>query len=345
MDACSKRKEQGAIVVLVAVALIALIGMAALTIDVGQLVFAAQVAQDVADAGALGAGLELPDSGLAQSVALEIVEANNESAGGFTATCQPDDGDIQFWGANETIPDFGLLGDYAWGMRVTVHIPVDYVFAPVLGQEGATVQRSCTVVRMPVGGVPICPMWISYETNYQYGQEQQLLMADGPHFANIPGSFSWLEPPSGDTNIVLDLLRGYQVPYEDIVANYVSINDICTARTGLAVGQWAKALDTSPDGLARMDRAMWEPWTGDTFDSFHNDNPRIIIVPMCEYIGGTGDNAEFQIHAFGAFYIESINSKKKPYSINGRFIEYHLPGAAGDPLAPETGLWTVKMVQ
>ena len=94
-----------------------------------------------------------------------------------------------------------------------------------------------------------------------------------------------------------------------------------------------------------MDRAMWEPWTDDTFDNFHNDNPRVIIVPMAEYLGGTGTGAQFQIHAFGAFYLESINSKNKPYSINGRFIQYTLPGAAGDPLSPETGLWTVKMVQ
>jgi len=337
--------QDGVIMVWVVVALMALLGMAALTVDVGRLAIAAQVAQDIADAAALGAGPELPSEGTAQYVALSLVTANNESSGGFTATCSPMYGDIAFWGPNDTVPGFGALGSAAWGMRVTVHIPIDYIFARVLGLEGATVSRSCTVVRMPVGGVPICPMWVSYDTDYLYGQEQQLLMADGPHCANIPGSFGWLAPPSGENDLFLDLLRGYQIPYEDIVANYVSIGDICTATTGLSVGQWAKALDTAPDGLARMDRAMWEPWAGDTFDNFHNDNPRIMIVPMCEYLGGTGDNAQFQIRAFGAFYIESINSKKKPYSINGRFIQYTLPGADGDPLSPETGLWTVKMVE
>ena len=329
----------------VVVALIALLGMAALTVDIGQLAIAAQVAQDVADAAALGAGQELPIYSTAQSVALDLVTINNESTSGFTANCSPDSGDITFWGPNETIPDFGLLGSYAWGVRVTAHVPVDYVFGPVLGLEGATISRTCTVVRMAVGGVPICPMWISYETDYQYGQEQQLLMADGPHYANVPGSFGWLEPPSGDTNLFLDLLRGYQLSYEDIVDNFVSIDDVISARTGVAVGQWAKALHTSPDGLARMDRAMWEPWTDDTFDSFHNDNPRIMIVPMAEYLGGTGTGAQFQIHAFGAFYIESINSRIPPYAINGRFIEYTLPGSDGDALSPETGLWTVTMVE
>jgi len=342
---CTKHRERGVVMVWVVVALIALLGIAALTVDVGQLAIAAQVAQDVADAAALGAGLELPEYSTAQSVALSLVAVNNESLGGFTASCSPDDGDVTFWGANETIPDFGLLGSYAWGMRVTAHVPVDYVFAPVLGLEGATISRSCTVVRMPVGGVPICPMWISYETDYQYGEEQQLLMADGPHYANIPGSFGWLEPPSGDTNLFLDLLRGYQIPYEDMVANYVSVDDVITARTGVAIGHWAPALKTSPDGLARLDRALQEPWAGDTFDSFHDDNPRIIIVPMCEYLGGTGTGAQFQIRAFGAFWLESVNTTGQPRSITGRFIQYHIPGSAGDALSPETGLWTVKMVK
>ena len=169
--------RHGAIAVIVAMALVVLLGMAALTVDVGRLAIAAQVAQDVADAAALGAGRELPEYSTAQSEALDLVAANNESLGGFTANCSPDSGDITFWGANDTIPGFGLLGDYAWGMRATAHIPVDYIFAPVLGLDGTTVARSCTVVRMPVGGVPICPMWISYETDYQYGQEQQLLMS------------------------------------------------------------------------------------------------------------------------------------------------------------------------
>ncbi len=106
---CNRRHGIVIVMVWVVVALGALLGMAALTVDIGQLVIAAQVAQDVADAAALGAGRELPSHVAAQSVALSLVTANNESAGGFTASCSPDSGDITFWGANETIPDFGPL--------------------------------------------------------------------------------------------------------------------------------------------------------------------------------------------------------------------------------------------
>ena len=289
--------------------------------------------------------MELPDYDAATDATLSLVEANNESAAGFQASCSPDNGDIAFWGPGESIPEFGSLGTAAWGIQVTAHVPVSYVFVRVLGLEGATITRSATVVRMPVGGVPITPMWVNYQTDYQYGQVQELLMATGPHYENIPGAFGWLEPPSGQSSEFLDLLRGYNLTYDQIVSNYVTVGDTSTAYPGLSVGQWRQALNTAPDGLARMDRAMWEPWAGDTFDDFRRDNPRLIIIPLCEYVGGEGAGAQFEIHAFGAFYIESINSQKKPYSLTGRFIQYHMPGTGGDPLAPETGLWTVKMVQ
>jgi len=340
-----RRNERGTILVVACLGVIGLIGVAALTVDIGRLVIAAQVAQDMADAAALGAGRELPEYSTAQSVALDLVAANNKLVGGFPAICSPDDGDITFWDVNETVPGFGELGGVAWAMQVTTHVPVAYIFARLVGLEGATISRSCTVVRMPIGGVPICPMWINYGTDYLYGQQQNLLMADGPHYENIPGSFGWLEPPSGDKNTFSDLLRDYQVPAEMVAANYVSIDGIVTARTGVAVGHWRKALETAPDGLARLERATWEQWAGNTFECFRKGNPRLMLVPMVEYLGGNGANAEFLIHAFGAFWLESVDSYGQPKSVTGRFIQYNMPGAGGDALSPETGLWTVKMVQ
>ncbi len=338
------KQQQGAVIVFVAVALVALLGVAALTVDVGRLAGAAQTAQDVADAAAFGGGQELPDYDQARFVAVSLVAANNESGGGFEAACSPDDGDVVFWGPYDEVPDFGSLGSAAWAMRVTAHVPVDYVFARAVGLTGATMTRSCTMVLMPVGGTSIAPMWVSYGTDYAYGQEQELIMADGPHYANMPGNFGWLTPPSGDGSSFLELLRGYDLTYQQILDNWVTTDGAVYGYPGVNVGQWRKALDESNDGLARMQRALWEPWAGDTLDNFHDDNPRILIVPLVEYLGGTGSNAEFRIDAFGAFWIESINGQKKPYSITGRFIQYVKPGAGGNALAPETGLWTVKPV-
>ncbi len=336
------------------VALLVIMGVAALTMDVGLLTTAAQRAQEVADAGAHGAGRHLPDAAAGRATADQLVQANNAADTGLQAVVQayviaqdgnPTPGqDVVFYGPWETVPNFGLLGQYAHAVTVTAHVPINFTFARALGYNSANPTRSCTVVRMPIGGVPVCPIWVSYGTDYMYGQEQQLLMADGPHYANIPGSFGWLNPPSGASNTFLDLLRGYNLPEAMLTANWVQIGDVVNAYTGLSVGQWAKALDTAPDGLARMDRSKWVPWTHDTFTDYRNDNPRILVIPLVEYIGGTGSGAQFVIHKFGAFYVESINSKKKPYSINGRFIQYTTPGAGGDPFAPDTGIWTVNVV-
>ena len=338
-------QRRGVIMAWVAVALPILLGAAALTIDVGRLMIAAQVAQNTADAAALAGGQELPNNDTALWYATALVDANKQSFQGAGRDCWANPEDIVFYGPGDEIPGFGLLGPAAWGIRVTVHVSVRYAFAGAVGLREAAGARSCTVVRMPLGGVPVCPMWISYNTEYNYGDEQQLLMADGPSCAGIPGSFGWIEPPSGQSNLFLDLLRGYNLTYKELHDNYVSVDDILTAYTGLSTGQWAKALNTAPDGLARLDRAQGLPWTNDTFDAFHDTNPRIIIVPMVEYLGGTGSGAQFRIKAFGAFYIESINSKTKPYAINGRFLDYSAPGAGGDPLSPESGLWVVQMVK
>ena len=282
-----KESERGTVAVMVVLGLMALLGMAALTIDVGLLCLAAQQAQDVADAAALGAALEVPDYTSGRTVALSLVEANNESYAGFQATCSSDNGDILFWGPHETVPDYGSLDSSTYGVRVSVHIPVEFVFAPVVGLTGTTVTRSSTSVRMRSGAAPIAPMWISYEPPMDplldYGVEREMLMASDPSAADIPGSFGWLEPLSGSSDFI-DLLRGYDLTPEQVEANLVAEGDVVTAYTGLSVGLWRAALDYANDSLSRLDRATDPdgPWADDTFDDFQSDNPRIIIVPMVE---------------------------------------------------------------
>jgi len=337
--------------VLVALSLVVILGATALTMDVGMLAVAAQRAQAVADAAAFAAGTRLPNPELCRAEADRIVAANNASDGGTPVSCEAyalggaPGQDVVFYGPWGDVPSFGSLGQAAWAVRVTCHVPVDFSFARVLGFLGAVPSRSCTVVRMPVGGVPIVPMWISAGTEYNYGQLQQLLMADGPHYENIPGSFGWLTPPNGDKKLFEELLRGYNLTPAQMEAAFVNAGDTVAANPGLRTGIWTGALESAKDGLARLQRAQWAPWTHDTFIDFQKDNPRILVVPMVEYVGGNGANAEFLIHRFGGFYLESVNVKGNSKEIWGRFVDYTAPGAAGDPFAPETGLWTNKVVE
>lgn len=341
--------RKGVVIPWVAMILVILVGMAALTIDVGRLCFAAQRAQDGADAAAMAGGSALPDYTEAESLVLDMADSNNEeSPQGYQVVCSS--ADIEFWGPGETVPNFGLLGPAAWATRVTVHVPMEYAFAKVLGLNETTITRSCTVVRMPaVGEVSVAPMWLDYRTDYQYGQQYNLLMADGPHYDDIPGSFGFLVPPSGDPNTFVELLRGYDLTHEQIASNRVNIGDVEEALPGSRVGQWRKAIEalevSHSDGLARLQRATWDPWGGDTFGDFHTNNPRFLIVPRCEYLGGDGANARFKVHGFQIFWLEGVDSQGQPKSIIGRCVQYDIGGAQGDPLAPANGLWTLKMAR
>ena len=199
-------------------ALLVILGAAALTMDVGLLTAGVQRAQEVADAAAHGAGMCLPDATTGRIRAWNLVTANNDADTGLQAVVRcyvtdwdgtPTAGpDVVFYGPWDYVPDFGLLGHYARAVRVTAHVPVQFTFAKVLGFEGANPTRSCTVVRMPIGGVPICPMWISYEQEYLYGQEQQLLMAEDL-VCQHPWFIRLVEPAFRRLGTFIELLSGY----------------------------------------------------------------------------------------------------------------------------------------
>ncbi|MCD6362333.1 MAG: hypothetical protein J7M38_15860 [Armatimonadetes bacterium] len=304
-------------------AMLALLAMAALVVDVGRLTIAAQRAQDIADSAALAGANRLPNQDQARATALRTIIANNDTSSWLQVGCSSED--IVFYGPGDVVPDYGELGMWSYAMKVTVRVPVEYTFARALGIGGAVATRSCTVMRAPSRGVPICTMWIAHNTPLQYGMQQQMLMADSPHCADIPGSFGFLQSPDGCTAAWDDLLRGYPLTDEDIETAFVKIGDSVWAKTGVDVGLFVKALEKNGDDTARLERAATGKWADDTFDNYHKDNPRIMLVPLVTYVGGTGSGAEFRIERFGAFWLEEVNGGQK--TILGRFIEYDLPGS------------------
>jgi hypothetical protein len=324
------------------VALAAFLGVAALVMDVGRLILAAQRAQNVADSAALAAGGNLPYELAARATAATTVQANNSGAG-WQVQCE--DSDIVFYDAGDTVPGYEELGLWACGMEVTTHVPIQYTFARLVGIEGGTANRLATVVRGPVRGVPIATMWIADTDDLEYGVRQQLLMADGPHYAGIPGSFGFLQSPEGCTASFFDLLQGYNLTRDDIESSFVDIGDSVYAETGEMVGHWRKALEQDL-GRARLERCTTGKWANDTWVDwqFHADNPRIMLIPLVTYVGGTGANAEFRIEKFGAFWIEEVNQGQR--KIWGRFLQYDLPGGDLDVAAiRESGIFATKLVR
>ncbi len=322
------------------VAFVALAGAAALSVDLGRLAIAAQRCQDIADSAALAGATQLPFETDARAAALRTAATNDTEGIGWPVECN--DSDLTFAGPAETI-DGTTMGPYAHALKVTVRGPVEYSFARIFGLDSATARRSATVVRAPVEGVPIATMWIAHDTPLDYGQQINMLMADGPHCADLPGSFGFLQEPAGCTTDWFSLLQGYGMTAEDIESAFVSLGDSVFAKTGVDVGHFVKALE-SDQGNARLERGTTGDFQYDTFTSYQQDNPRIMLVPLVSYVGDTGSNAEFKIEKFGAFWLEDVNQGGK--EIMGRFIEYDMPG--GDPnsqLTTETGVYATELVR
>lgn len=325
----------------VAVAFFALAGAASLVIDVGSLVVAAQRCQDVADSAALAAGRRLPYYAEATAVALGTVNANNTEATGWPVSAS--NTDITYHYPGDTVEGL-LLGPWAYAVTVQTHGHVDYSFGRLLGINGADAARQATVVRAPVQGVPLCTMWIAHNTPIDTtgNTAMNLLMADGPHYADIPGSFGFLLEPAGCTADWFKLLQGYGLTWQDVETSWVNVGDSVYAKTGVNVGNFVKAL-TNDSGRSRLEQGTSGKWALDTYTNFHNDNPRIMLIPLVTYLGGSGTNAAFRIEQFAAFWLEGVNRGRK--EIFGRFIQYDLPG--GEPNPPATrnnGIFATKLI-
>ncbi len=147
-------RRKGVVIAIAAVALIALLGMAALAIDVGQLCVAAQVCQDTVDAAALAAASQLPDLTKAGAEAGLYVAANNEGHG-FQVELGLEDGfsGVVHYGPGETVPSYGQLDSKTHALEVTGQVEVAYAFAKIFGLESGLITRSGTAIQEP-GDIP-----------------------------------------------------------------------------------------------------------------------------------------------------------------------------------------------
>lgn len=147
----------------VAVSLLALLGMAALVIDIGRVTVAAQQVQAVMDAAALAAAAKLPAQSDAEGSLQRTISANNVINTAWMISCAPAN-DVVYYGPGETVADYGELGDAEHAVEVTGHATVDYTFARIFGIDSATVTRSATA-KSSAGGSSGRGLLFAGETN------------------------------------------------------------------------------------------------------------------------------------------------------------------------------------
>ena len=132
-------EEQGAVLMMVAISLIVLIGMAVLTFDLGRGVAIKRNMVNAADAGALAAARECGlahGEASAMAAAGELVADNNDAATVTGLQIDPDPAVCS--GAGNPDPDGKNT------VTVTVSVPQEYFFAQIFGFDGGTVVASAT---------------------------------------------------------------------------------------------------------------------------------------------------------------------------------------------------------
>ena len=143
--------RSGIVMVTAALSLVALLGVAALTIDLGRLAVATQRAQDVADASALGAVYQLPDQNGAITRLADVVGANN-SANSWPAVSIAPNSDAIFYSPGSEVPHYGQLQSNQHAVTVTAHVNDEYTFARIAGLTDMHTKRSATAVVTQSGG-------------------------------------------------------------------------------------------------------------------------------------------------------------------------------------------------
>jgi Flp pilus assembly protein TadG len=138
-------EESGAVLMFVAVSLIVLLGMTALTVDLGRAVAIKRDMVNAADAAALAAAQACAttrDAGAAHTAAVQLSKVNGA------------DPAIAFSAPQCTVTN-GPAG--ARTVTVTSKTFVDYLIAPILGFDGTDVVATATAVWVPTGATNPVP--------------------------------------------------------------------------------------------------------------------------------------------------------------------------------------------
>jgi hypothetical protein len=317
------RKERGSVLILAAVLLVVLIGMAALAVDLGWLRLGDARAQDVCDAVALGTAWLLEPTDVAataermSTAADALAIANNET----------DNRKLLKPGTDTP----GVTVTSVLGKSVTLEgeVKVNFGFARIFGPEdkfkAARVKASSTAILESNKGFSyrFVPLAITKGLAGRYTpnpvtQNQRLFtkLWDMVTGAPDPGNPSNLYPVElpGQSDYE-DLLTGDKAPFTLKVGDRVT--EIPADRSNETVDSLSRRI--SGDGSEWM---TWEA-AGDVEKAA---SKRILILPV---VYGTSGSRAWEIVGFAGFFVENVsfyyNLSEHGADLRGHFV----PGVVG----------------
>lgn len=283
-----QHRQQGSILIVVALAMTALLGAAAIVADVGLLYVTKARLQNGLDAAAL-AGAQLLPAQTAEAVsnAVNYAGANGISEDKLTVQLAMDNHEIIVTGERQ----------------------VNTLFARIWGINSNTVRATAKAMMVPpaalAGIVPISIQLSAFQNGIQYGHEYTLKEGGGDQFGN--GWFGALDLPHLDEHEP-EGANWYENNLANGYAGTVKIGDVIPVRTGNISGK-------TEDGVnSRYDKDTNPP--SNTPTSYAQDAPEIVYVPVVVPV----DNHNIRIVGFAAFFLERITGNGNNSEIKGQFL-------------------------
>lgn len=303
------KKEEGSVIVIVAIAFTVFLGFVAIVTDIGLLYVKQNKVAHAVDAAALAGAQELPDNPAnAVAIAKSYAQLNGLDPLQVTATVAPD---------NKSI-------------TVTSNEKVDLVLARLFGRNFSTVSASAKArvapARSLTGAVPFSVL----KQELHYGEEYVLkegaggVSNDGGRWHGWFGALDYTGGGGGASEYRETLKNGY--------AGSVSIGDVIDIESGNMSGP------TSDGVNYRINLCRTRHSPECTWDSYQPDCPRVIYVPVVEQI----DSRRVRVVGFAAFFLKGVEGQGHENNVVGYFIKEAI-SADSDESATDYGLHGIKL--
>jgi Flp pilus assembly protein TadG len=285
----ARENERGQAIVLSVLALVALLGMSALVLDVGNWFRTQRRLQSTADAAALAGAQQLPNPGLATAMALDYAKDNG--------------GDVQ--GTDIVVTSTFRTNDT---ISVKAAKTEDGIFTKVLGINTANIDaRAKARTDTPLKARYVAPMVVNCnhpllkncdgKGNPQFGPDTELPFDKDETAA--PGAFGMLNLGGGNGT------PGSSEEAEWILHGFDQYLDL---------------------GIYRSDPGAKFSSGGNIESALEDRIGSILLFPVYKTLDKNGQNAEYEIIGWVGFYLESFEIHGNEATLKGYFTEFIAQG-------------------
>ncbi len=327
-----RRGDGGQILVMAVLFMAVVMGLTALTIDVGLFLHQRRQLQNAADATALAGASALPNASQASAKAQQWADKNGIDVAG---------GELE----SVSVSTYRVTNDR---LSVTVKRDVSFVFGRVLGLTSDTMRASATAGRVPVRASCIAPWAVQGVVNdasSDFGLDPTALYTFQLSASNwnSPGNFGALAVYGGGTSDYRNAVEGNcgQVNACNTSTPYVAEGETlsCATQTGSLGQNTNEALD------ARYPSSTWSTcdvaadangYTNAKIKSeLQECKDRVVSVAIINAFPPQGQSADIEVWGLSGFYIARWdrwppygNGNKPPPPNNGMIWGYLMPATS-----------------